>query len=317
MTKEAARRPTSRRASGPDDVDVIELHDCFTANELITYEALGLCAEEGEGHKLVDAEATTYGGKVGRQPVGRPDLEGPPARRHRPRAVHRAHLAAARPGRQAPGRGREGRPAAQPRPRRRVPSSPSKQAAVFSWDPFRGGPPRGVGGGGPVCFLPPVALLSPPLGGPQVCGARPPAAARPRPRRVGTAGGRGLVRDAVRKAARADARVHLDRARDLAARGPTGDLRGRALPPAAGGRHRPGQAAEELHPPTTLGHPDLPGGGGAEERGARRRDRATAGSRSSSPLTPRTSTARASRRGLPAMARAARSPTSRLRRRCR
>ena len=32
---------------------MIELHDCFTANELITYEALGL-AEEGEGHKLVD-----------------------------------------------------------------------------------------------------------------------------------------------------------------------------------------------------------------------------------------------------------------------
>ena len=40
---------------------MIELHDCFSANELITYEALGL-AEEGEAHKLVEAEATTYGG---------------------------------------------------------------------------------------------------------------------------------------------------------------------------------------------------------------------------------------------------------------
>jgi len=30
---------------GPQDVDVIELHDCFSANELITYEALGLCPE--------------------------------------------------------------------------------------------------------------------------------------------------------------------------------------------------------------------------------------------------------------------------------
>jgi acetyl-CoA acetyltransferase len=40
---------------------VVELHDCFSANELITYEALGLAAE-GEGHKLFDAEATTYGG---------------------------------------------------------------------------------------------------------------------------------------------------------------------------------------------------------------------------------------------------------------
>ncbi len=28
---------------GPDDVQVIELHDCFSANELITYEAIGLC----------------------------------------------------------------------------------------------------------------------------------------------------------------------------------------------------------------------------------------------------------------------------------
>ena len=40
---------------------MIELHDCFSANELITYEALGI-AEEGEAHKLVEAEATTYGG---------------------------------------------------------------------------------------------------------------------------------------------------------------------------------------------------------------------------------------------------------------
>ena len=40
---------------------MVELHDCFSANELITYEALGLAAD-GEGHKLVEAQATTYGG---------------------------------------------------------------------------------------------------------------------------------------------------------------------------------------------------------------------------------------------------------------
>jgi acetyl-CoA acetyltransferase len=45
-----------------NDADVIELHDCFSANELITYEALGL-AEEGRGHELVEREATTYGGE--------------------------------------------------------------------------------------------------------------------------------------------------------------------------------------------------------------------------------------------------------------
>ena len=42
-------------------MDVIELHDCFSANEMITYEALGL-AEEGAAHELVEAEAATYGG---------------------------------------------------------------------------------------------------------------------------------------------------------------------------------------------------------------------------------------------------------------
>ena len=58
--------------------------------------------------------------QVRHQPVGRPALEGPSARRDRPRAVHRARLAAPRAGGQAPGRGREGRAAAQPRPRRRL-----------------------------------------------------------------------------------------------------------------------------------------------------------------------------------------------------
>ncbi len=61
MSKEAARQAYEEAEVSAGDVDVVELHDCFSANELITYEALGL-AEEGEGHKLVDAEATTYGG---------------------------------------------------------------------------------------------------------------------------------------------------------------------------------------------------------------------------------------------------------------
>jgi acetyl-CoA acetyltransferase len=53
----------------PHEVDVCELHDCFSANELITYEALGF-AEEGEAHKLVEAEATTFGGQVVVNPSG-------------------------------------------------------------------------------------------------------------------------------------------------------------------------------------------------------------------------------------------------------
>jgi acetyl-CoA acetyltransferase len=61
MSKKAADMAYEEAQVGPADVQVIELHDCFSANELITYEALGL-APEGEGHKLVEAQSTTYGG---------------------------------------------------------------------------------------------------------------------------------------------------------------------------------------------------------------------------------------------------------------
>jgi acetyl-CoA acetyltransferase len=69
MSREAARRAYEEAGVGADDVDVIELHDCFSANELITYEALGL-AEEGHGHELVDREDTTYGGRWVVNPSG-------------------------------------------------------------------------------------------------------------------------------------------------------------------------------------------------------------------------------------------------------
>jgi acetyl-CoA acetyltransferase len=69
MSKEAARRAYEEAGVGPEDVDVIELHDCFSANELITYEALGL-AEEGRGHELIESEDTTYGGRWVVNPSG-------------------------------------------------------------------------------------------------------------------------------------------------------------------------------------------------------------------------------------------------------
>jgi acetyl-CoA acetyltransferase len=61
MSKTAAQRAYEEAQVAPSDVQVVELHDCFSANELVTYEALGFAAE-GEGHLLVDREATTYGG---------------------------------------------------------------------------------------------------------------------------------------------------------------------------------------------------------------------------------------------------------------
>jgi sterol carrier protein 2 len=61
MSREAAERAYREAGIQPRDVDVCELHDCFSTNELITYEALGF-AEQGQGHLLVDREATTHGG---------------------------------------------------------------------------------------------------------------------------------------------------------------------------------------------------------------------------------------------------------------
>jgi acetyl-CoA acetyltransferase len=69
MTREAARRVYEQAGLGPEDIDVIELHDCFSANELLTYEALGLCPE-GDGGKLIDAGDTTYGGRWVVNPSG-------------------------------------------------------------------------------------------------------------------------------------------------------------------------------------------------------------------------------------------------------
>jgi acetyl-CoA acetyltransferase len=61
LTASAAKKVYEQAGLGPKDVQVIELHDCFTPNELITYEGLGLCGE-GEAGKLIDDNQTTYGG---------------------------------------------------------------------------------------------------------------------------------------------------------------------------------------------------------------------------------------------------------------
>jgi len=69
MTQLAARRCFSAAGLQPSDVDVVELHDCFSANELITYEALGLCPE-GTAGELIDRGDNTYGGKFVVNPSG-------------------------------------------------------------------------------------------------------------------------------------------------------------------------------------------------------------------------------------------------------
>ena len=69
MTRAAAHAAYEAAGLGPEDVDVVELHDCFAHNELISYEALGLCGE-GEGARFVDDGDNTYGGRVVTNPSG-------------------------------------------------------------------------------------------------------------------------------------------------------------------------------------------------------------------------------------------------------
>ncbi|MFI9004981.1 thiolase C-terminal domain-containing protein [Streptomyces sp. NPDC053541] len=69
MSRAAARLAYEESGLGIEDVDVIELHDCFSINELLTYEALGMC-EEGASGKLVESGATTYGGRWVVNPSG-------------------------------------------------------------------------------------------------------------------------------------------------------------------------------------------------------------------------------------------------------
>ena len=69
MAVASAKEVYEKSGLGPSDVQVVELHDCFTANELLTYEALGLC-KEGEAEKFIWEGDNTYGGKFVTNPSG-------------------------------------------------------------------------------------------------------------------------------------------------------------------------------------------------------------------------------------------------------
>jgi len=69
ITQRAAARAFAQAGLGAQDVDVVELHDCFTTNEVINYEALGLCGE-GEASRFIADGDHTYGGKVVVNPSG-------------------------------------------------------------------------------------------------------------------------------------------------------------------------------------------------------------------------------------------------------
>jgi acetyl-CoA acetyltransferase len=69
MTRAASNMVYEEAGIGPDELKIVELHDCFAQNELLTYEALGLCAE-GDAEKFVEDGDNTYGGKYVTNPSG-------------------------------------------------------------------------------------------------------------------------------------------------------------------------------------------------------------------------------------------------------
>jgi len=69
MSQRAARAVYEQAGIGPEDLDVVELHDCFAHNELISYEALGLCPEGGAA-AFIAAGDNSYGGRIVTNPSG-------------------------------------------------------------------------------------------------------------------------------------------------------------------------------------------------------------------------------------------------------
>ena len=69
MTRAAARQVYELAGVGPQDIQVVELHDCFAHNELLTYEGLGLCADGGAEKFVLDGD-NTYGGRFVTNPSG-------------------------------------------------------------------------------------------------------------------------------------------------------------------------------------------------------------------------------------------------------
>ena len=69
MTAYAAKTAMAEAGVTPNDIKVCELHDCFSANEMITIDALGLC-QPGKAHEMVRKGDITYGGKMVINPSG-------------------------------------------------------------------------------------------------------------------------------------------------------------------------------------------------------------------------------------------------------
>ena len=69
MSKESSDELYENCSIGPEDIDLAEVHDCFTINEIISYEALSF-VEKGESEKFILDDKNTFGGKIVVNPSG-------------------------------------------------------------------------------------------------------------------------------------------------------------------------------------------------------------------------------------------------------
>lgn len=70
MAETAAARALAEAGVSPGDIRLCELHDCFSANEMVTLDALGLSGGAGKAHEMVRAGDITYGGRCVVNPSG-------------------------------------------------------------------------------------------------------------------------------------------------------------------------------------------------------------------------------------------------------
>jgi len=63
LTRNAARKAWELAGIGPENLDLVELHDCFATAELLHYENLGLC-KDGEAGRMIDEGETAHGGRI-------------------------------------------------------------------------------------------------------------------------------------------------------------------------------------------------------------------------------------------------------------
>ena len=62
-TRKAAKEAYEMAGVGPEDIDLVELHDCFATAEMLHYENLGLC-KDGDAGRMIDEGEVALGGRV-------------------------------------------------------------------------------------------------------------------------------------------------------------------------------------------------------------------------------------------------------------